>query len=46
MYETLISSGYAFLKSLSDNETVLENKFTGLRVVYNITRDSYKVLEV
>lgn len=45
MFDTLIASGYAFLKSINENETVLENKFTGLRVVFNTSRNSYKVIE-
>lgn len=42
--ETLISSGYAFLKSVSNDVEIYENKFTGLRVMYDFSRNSYKVL--
>ena len=45
MYNVLVASGYAFLKELNENETLLENKFTGLRVVFNTSRNSYKVIE-
>ena len=42
--ETLVNCGYAFLKSVNDNEDIYENKFTGLRVLYDFTRNSYMVL--
>lgn len=43
-YDTLISCGYAFLKEVNETETILENKFTGLRVMYDFTRNSFEVI--
>ena len=44
MLRAIISSGFAFLKNLNDTETIYENKFTGLWIVYNSKFDSYKVI--
>ena len=43
--ESILSSGYAFLKKLSDTETIYENKFTGLWLVYDTSHNSYRVME-
>lgn len=40
--ETLTACGYCFLKQTGENEAIFENKFTGLRIVYNY--DSYKFI--
>lgn len=45
MLDTILSSGYAFLKKLSDTETIYENKYTGLWIVFNASRNSYYVVE-
>ena len=42
--ETLVASGYAFLKSIDDNKTIYESKFTGNRLVYDFSRNVYTVL--
>lgn len=42
--ETVVKSGYAFLKQINDTETIYENKFTGVRLVYNFGCGSYKVI--
>lgn len=44
MITNLVNSGYAFLKQVSDTETIYENKFTGLWVRYNSINDSYIVI--
>ena len=43
--ENILASGYAFLKNLSDTETVYENKYTGLWLVFDASHNSYKVME-
>lgn len=43
--DDILNSGYAFLKNLSDTETIYENKFTGLWLVYNTSHNSYRVME-
>ena len=43
--ETIINSGYAFFKQLNDNETIYENKFTGMRLLYDFSREVYTVME-
>ena len=43
--ETIVNSGYAFLKQLNDSKTIFENKFTGLRLVYDFNLGSYQVIE-
>jgi len=43
MYEILVNSGYCFLNE-EDNQILLENKFTGTRVAYNETTDTYRVI--
>ena len=45
MLETILSSGYAFLKKLSDTETIYENKYTGLWLVFDTSHNSYRVVE-
>lgn len=45
MLEAILASGYAFLKKLSDTETIYENKFTGLWLVFNASRNSYYIME-
>ena len=45
-YETLVSSGYAFLKNVSDHEEIFENKFTGLRVLFDNTLNYYSIIFV
>lgn len=42
--ETLVNCGYAFLKRVNDNADIYENKFTGLRVLYDFFRHAYKVI--
>lgn len=44
MLKTIIASGFSFLKNLNDAETIYENKFTGLWLIYNSKFDSYKVV--
>ena len=44
MLNVILSSGFSFLKNLNDTETVYENKFTGLWLVYNSKLDTYKVV--
>lgn len=44
MLNKIISSGFSFLKNLNDTETIYENKFTGLWLVYNSKLDTYKVV--
>lgn len=46
MLDTILASGYAFLKNLSDTETIYENKFTGLWLVFDASHNSYKVLSM
>lgn len=43
--DSILSSGYAFLKKLNDTETIYENKFTGLWLVYDMSHNSYRVME-
>lgn len=43
--EEVVSSGYAFLKQISESKSIYENKFTGLRLLYDFDLNSYKVLE-
>lgn len=43
--ENILASGYAFLKNLNDTETVYENKYTGLWLVFDASHNSYKVME-
>lgn len=45
MLNTILASGFAFLKKLNDTETVYENKFTGLWLVYDASHNSYKVVD-
>lgn len=44
MLSAILSSGFSFLKNVSETETIYENKFTGLWLVYNSKLDSYKVI--
>ena len=41
---TLIKSGFAFFRALDDYRTIFENKFTGLRVIYDSRTDSHEVI--
>ena len=43
--ETVVNSGYAFLKQVNDSKTIYENKFTGVRLVYDFDLGSFRVLE-
>lgn len=43
--EEVVSSGYAFLKQITDSKYIYENKFTGLRLLYDFDINSYKVLD-
>ena len=45
MLDTILSRGYAFLKKLSDTETIYENKYTGLWLVFDTSHNSYRVVE-
>ncbi len=42
--EKLIASGFCFLAQISNRKTLMENKFTGLRVIYNSRNDTYEVV--
>ena len=41
---TLIKSGFAFFRALDEYRTIFENKFTGLRVIYDSRTDSHEVI--
>lgn len=41
----LTKSGFCFLEQLSNRKTLMENKFTGLRVIYNSRNDTYEVVK-
>ncbi len=43
--ETLTACGYCFLKEVGENEVILENKFTGLRIMYNYDNYKFYVME-
>ena len=43
--ENLISGGFCFLKSCSDNTAIYENKYTGLWIIYNHETSLYRVME-
>jgi len=43
--ETLTACGYCFLKELGNNDAIYENKFTGLRILYNYDNYTFKVME-
>lgn len=45
MLDAILASGYAFLKKLSDTETIYENKYTGLWIVFDTSHNSYRVVE-
>ncbi len=40
----LINSGFCFLADLGDHKTLMENKFTGLRVIWDASSWTYTVL--
>ena len=40
----LVKSGFAFFCALDDYRTIFENKFTGLRVIYDSRTDSHEVI--
>ena len=42
--ETLVASGYAFLKSIDECRDIYESKFTGNRLEYDFSRNVYRVL--
>lgn len=44
MLNVILSSGFSFLKKLNDTETIYENKFTGLWLVYDASHNSYRVI--
>ena len=44
--EEVVSSGYAFLKQISESKSIYENKFTGVRLLYDFDMGSYQVMEV
>ena len=44
--ESIVNSGYAFLKQINDSKTIYENKFTGVRLLYDFDMGSYQVIEV
>lgn len=41
---TLIKSGFAFFRALYEYRTIFENKFTGLRVIYDSRTDRHEVI--
>lgn len=43
--EILRASGFCFFKQIDEDRQLLENKFTGLLVIYNSKNDTYKVVE-
>lgn len=43
--KTLVNSGFAFLKELNNGEILMENKFTGLRLIFNENTKKYRVVE-
>lgn len=43
--ESILASGYAFLKKLNSTETIYENKFTGLWLVFDASHNTYRVVE-
>ena len=45
MLPAILASGFAFLKKLNDTETIYENKFTGLWLVYDASHNSYRVID-
>lgn len=42
--DKLMASGFCFLKQISNRKMLMENKFTGLRVIYNSRNDTYEVV--
>lgn len=42
--ETLVASGYAFLKHVDDEKDIYESKFTGNRLEYDFSRNVYRVI--
>lgn len=40
----LIRGGFTFLKELDNGKILMENKFTGLRVIYDEQDDTWEVL--
>ena len=44
MLNVILASGFSFLKKLNDAETIYENKFTGLWLVFNASHNSYRVI--
>lgn len=43
--DDLINSGYAFFKQITGNKVIYENKFTGMRLLYDFGYGSYKILD-
>lgn len=43
--EKLIKSGFAFFAFLSDDKIIMENKFTGLRVLFDDSSKTWSVME-
>lgn len=44
--EALYKSGFAFFKELAPGVVEFENKFTGLRIVYDVKRGTRTVRDV
>ena len=43
--DMLYKSGFAFLRGLGDGKIEFENKFTGLRLIYNVRTGEKSVKE-
>lgn len=43
--DELINSGYSFFRQISGSRVIYENKFTGMRLLYDFNFGSYKILE-
>lgn len=41
----LVKSGFAFFAVLNEHETLMENKFTGLRIIYDDRTGNHRVVE-
>jgi len=45
MLKVLVSCGFCFFRQLDEHRAELENKFTGLRVIFDAAADRYTVKE-